>query len=218
MGVSTPPLLPGFPGSANLASRIMTRHCRSGHGGQSRSHRWRWTMNKPLRWLAAVLLTTMAGWVSAEDLGITMSIMADDEQDLTGSISRQIELSEPTSQQPRAGNRLLLLQELRRELSTEQRREIFAGNALDGTLSSDDLERLVAALDNQQLRELVSALSGDSLVSLLETLDTNRATRLIEELSGDEQKKLLDKLLDLAPPEDEDDGGLLPFLPLDGIN
>lgn len=176
-------------------------------------------MKKAMQSLAALLLSTTAGLVSADELGVTMSVMAEDDQDLTGSVSRQIELAEPVTRQSRS-ERLRLLGEIRARLSEEQRQELLSDPGEEGSLiSSEQMQNVVDGLNDQELSALVEDLSVNSLASLLETLDSNRAERMVEELSEQEQEELLDDVIDEpnAPDTDEDtleDPGLLDPLPL----
>ncbi|MDX1588367.1 MAG: hypothetical protein R3296_05465 [Oleiphilaceae bacterium] len=168
-------------------------------------------MKQTRYWLTAALLCLSASLCWADDLGVTMSVMAEDEENLTDSITRQIELSEPVAQQSRSG-RLELLRALRNRLTEQQRQELLAAGQ-DGNLAdSEQIQGLIEGLDNGELKGLMEDLSGNSLVSLLEALDSNRVNQMVEELSQQEQQAILDELQegsDEPALEDENDGPLL---------
>lgn len=178
-------------------------------------------MKRVMQSLAAVLLSTAAGLMWADELGVTMSIMAEDDQDLTGSVSRQIELAEPVARQSRS-ERLILLGKLRARISEEQRQQLLSAPEGEDLTSSEQMQILVDGLNDQELVALVEGLSGSSLISLLETLDSNRSDRMVEELSGQEQEELLNEIIDESDspnteeeaPVLEEDPNLLEPLPL----
>jgi|GEM_PF-6502760 len=134
--------------------------------------------------LAAALMTLMAGLAAADDLGVTMSIMAEDDEDMTGSVSRQIELREPliTSETARSGEqlqeRLLLLQELREQLDAEDNLQLLQDLEILDQLTDEQLGQLLGELELLDAGELEQLLEdGEDLGGVIDDLlDTDNLT------------------------------------------